>query len=265
MPDRSLLLTVLLLLLTAQTGRAATYHGSSGQLEASADFVVAGDDLIVTLTNTSSYDVTMPSEVLTAVFFDSATMLSLTRHSAVLGLDSNIVRVPEGVIGPPTGTEAGDSVGGEWAYRDDLPHDAFTQSQYGISSVGLADGADFGDVAWRFPGGNLEGPGTPDGLQYGIVPLADDLTTGNGGLRDRNLIQHQVVFTLSGLPDGFSVDAIENVYFKYGTSYDEGGYAATGITVDDDLSGPAPVPTPEALSAGAAALAAMMLRRRWGG
>jgi len=49
---------------------AVTFIGSSGNLSASADFSLVGNTLTVTLVNTSSHDVLVPTDVLTAVWFD---------------------------------------------------------------------------------------------------------------------------------------------------------------------------------------------------
>ena len=38
------------------------------------------------------------------------------------------------------------------------------------------------------------------------------------------MIKNAVVFTLGGLPGGFNVESISNVYFQYGTSLDEPRY-----------------------------------------
>src|SRR5262245_58630885 len=64
----------------------------SGPLSASAEFAVSGSSLVVTLTNTGTGDVLVPSDVLTAVLFDvSGTPLMLTRTSAVLAPGSSVL------------------------------------------------------------------------------------------------------------------------------------------------------------------------------
>lgn len=118
------------------------------------------------------------------------------------------------------GTDPGGVVGGEWAYKaglSGLPRGA-TQ---GISSSGL-DIFGPGDL---FPGNNLQGPNSPNGLQYGITSAGDISTLGNTPVTGANaLIHNSVVFTLSGLPEGFNPSdsgAITNVSFQYGTSLSE--------------------------------------------
>ena len=74
---------------------------------------LVGADLVVTLTNTSSSDVLVPADVLTAMFFDVVGFapLNLTPDKAVLG-DSAVV-----LFGPQP---AGGVVGGEWTYESGL-------------------------------------------------------------------------------------------------------------------------------------------------
>lgn len=188
-----------------------TFEGTAGDLAASVRFEVAGDDLIVTLTNTSMKDVPDSTAILTAVFFDirSNEPLSLTPVSAVLG--------PGSVVHFGT-TAAGGSVGGEWAFKVGLSG-APGGLAYGISSAGFGL---FG-AQDLFPGPNLQGPDSPNGLQYGITSAGDDLATGNVQVTGSNaLIQNAVVFTLSGLPNGFNPNGrITQVSWQYGTGLRE--------------------------------------------
>ena len=68
----SVWLLVPALLATAAPVQATpiTFAYSQGSLSGSATFDTVGGDLIVRLANTASADVLVPSEVLTAVFFD---------------------------------------------------------------------------------------------------------------------------------------------------------------------------------------------------
>jgi hypothetical protein len=187
-----------------------TFNGSDPTRSASVEFSVSGTTLNVVLTNTSANDVMNPSDVLTAVFFDiSGPALSLGRGSAVLGAGSTVWFGP---VGP------GGVVGGEWAYANGLSGAPFS-AQYGISSTGLNMFGP-GDV---FPGGNLEGPAEPDGLNYGLVSAGDNPATGNPPVTGAlPLIHNQVVFELTGLPAGFDPSmAISNVTFQYGTMLSE--------------------------------------------
>jgi MprA protease rhombosortase-interaction domain-containing protein len=188
-----------------------TFSASGGNRAASATFAASGSNLVVTLTNTSSADVLLPVDVLTAVFFDfGGSAPTLSRTSAVLGSGSAVL------FG---GTDPGNVVGGEWAYvtagLSGGPHN----SHYGISSTGVNLFGP-GDL---FPGSNLQGPSSPDGLQYGITSAGDDPATGNTPVTGTNaLIQNSVVFTLGNLPAGFDPSAtITNVSFQYGTSLED--------------------------------------------
>ncbi len=185
------------------------YSFTSGGLGASANFARSGSDLIVTLTNTGTADVMVPTDVLTAVYFDVAGNPALTRSSAMVPVTSEVYEIGSGALVTP-----GDRVvGGEWAFL----------IANGISSTGLGIFGP-GDL---FPGANLQGPSSPDGVQFGIIPTADNLTTGNGGISGSWMIRNTAVFTLGG----FNLEpntAISNVVFQYGTALDEPQY--TGHT-----------------------------------
>ena len=196
-----------LLLLSLFAGGQAfglTLSGSSGNLAASADFSIVGGNLQVILTNTSAFDVMIPADILTALFFDLDGSPALTSISAVLGVGSSVLF---GVSDP------GGVVGGEWAYGSGLSGAPGGAGQ-GISSSGLGL---FGGAT--FPGTNLQGPAAVDGMQYGIVSAGDNPLTGNAPVTGANaFIQNAVVFTLGGLPGDFSLDDISNVSFQYGTA-----------------------------------------------
>jgi hypothetical protein len=203
-----LVVTLIMIAGLAATTEATLFTGSSGNLNASADFEVSGVNLVVTLTNTSLSDVLVPVDVLTAVFFTLPGDPTLTRVSAALGAGSAVF------FG---GTDPGDVVGGEWAYLDGLVG-APGGADEGIGSAGFGLFGP-GDV---FPGTNLQGPGDPDGLQYGLTSAGDNTATGNSPVTgDFALIQNSVVFTLSGLTGGFDTSAITNVSFQYGTALTE--------------------------------------------
>lgn len=201
---------VLGLVITPVGATPITFTGSSGDLSASVTFDTSGTDLIVTLTNTSTADVLVPADVLTAVFFNIDGDPSLTPISAKICATCTVF------FG---GTDPGGVVGGEWAYNPDLSSGSLPGVNQGISSVGLGL---FGPGD-RFPGNNLQGPNSPNGLQYGITSAGDGPTTGNTPVTGSNaLIQNQVIFTLSGLPIDFDPStSISNVFFQYGTSLTE--------------------------------------------
>ncbi|MCC6322154.1 MAG: hypothetical protein IT438_12045 [Phycisphaerales bacterium] len=205
---------------------------SSGARAASATFDTSGTDLVITLTNTSSADAGVPSEMLTGIFFDIAgAALSLSRSSVLLDAGSIVLNDP---------APAGGIVGGEFGYRGGLagaPHGA----AYGVSSSGLGLFGP-GDL---FPGPDLEPPASPDGVQYGLTTASDPGNNNNGGA-SVPLIRNAVVITLGGLPANFDPFAsIHNISFQYGTGLDE-----------PNLYVPAPG------ASGLLALGALALRRR---
>lgn len=189
--------------LTGQA-QADLYTGSSGALSASVDFSINGSgQLVAVLTNTSTADVLVPSNVLTAVFFSSNA--ALTPVSAVITAGSTFLFDTVAPV-PVAG-----NVGGEWAYGSvSLPGVGAIQ---GISSSGFGL---FGNA--NFGGPNLQGPTAVNGLQYGITSAGDNTATGNRAVRGANaLIQNSVTFTFAA-GSGINLDSIRHVTFQYGTS-----------------------------------------------
>lgn len=216
-----------------------TVTGTSGLLNASARFENVGGSLRITLTNTSSADVMVPADILTAVFFDVISGEALTPVSALLS--GSVVHF---------GPNGGGNVGGEWAYGAGLAG-APGAATRGISSAGFGL---FGNA--NFGGGNLEGPTAVNGLNYGLSSTGDNPLTGNtpvtGGVP---LIQDHVVFTLSGISAMFDPAAsIRNVSFQYGTALSE-------PTVRGGDPG-GMIPLPSAASFGLIGFAAVAARRR---
>lgn len=190
---------------------AIVLSGSSGHRAASVEFTVSGSRLYVALTNTSTQDVVRPEDVLTAVFFRTTGDKHFNPFAATLCRDSHVFFGPDG----------GGNVSGEWAYRDDM-NGAPMGMTHGISSSGFGL---FGPHD-LFGGPNLQGPLSPDGLNYGITSAGDDLSTGNtpvtGGVP---LIKNSVCFTFT-CAEGFDPNSITHAYFQYGTSLDEPGFEA---------------------------------------
>jgi len=185
-----------------------SYSASNGSgLTATVTFeTTAGGNLIVTLTNTSSMDVLVPSQILTAVFFSLPGSVTPVSANVTSGSSVNNPSVA-GVAEFP-------SVSGEWAYKNGL---SVNGSNSGISSSGLGVFGP-GDV---FGSPNLDGPASPNGLQYGITSAGDDPTSGNAAVTGTALIQNSVTFTLSGWNPNWSLSQISNVWFQYGTSLSE--------------------------------------------
>ena len=186
--------------------------GTSGTLSATATFEASGTDLMVTLTNDSAFDVLIPVQVLTTVFFNMDDSISLTPVSASLG--------PGSVV--HFGSDGGGNVGGEWAYEEDLSGIlGHPDADRGIGSAGLSV---FGLTNFNGPNLNPPPPNpVTNGLDYGIVSKWDDISSGNAKVTGKvPLIQDSVVFELSGLPAGFDPSTdIYDVTFQYGTSLGE--------------------------------------------
>jgi hypothetical protein len=201
------IVTLVLFIAGPVSATPITFYGSDASRSASAAFDIVGGNLQVTLTNTSQNDALVPTDILTAVFFNMTGNPALTPLSATVAPGSLVLS---------GGTDPGNGVGGEWAYNKDLTGTPGGATQ-GISSTGLGL---FGPGN-LFPGTNLQGPASPDGVQYGITSAGDNPATGNGGLSGEGLVKNSVVFLLSGLQENFSLDQIANIQFQYGTALTE--------------------------------------------
>lgn len=187
-----------------------TFTGSdpSGR-SASVTFEATGSTLIVTLTNTSPLDTLVPSDLLTAVFFDIPVGIALSPVSATLAAGSTLVNYP--LTAPPT-----TDLSGEWAY-----HTIGVESRVGISSAGYGL---FGPQDRFNTESNLDGPASPDGMNFGIASADDDVDTGNRPLRVVPYIKNEVIFQLL---DSFDLDSISNVIFQYGTGLNEPSFSGS--------------------------------------
>lgn len=213
MKIRFALLAVTGLAIAASSANAAvTFNFSSGARSAQAVFNTSGSNLIITLTNTSMADALVPTDILTALFFNvSGGAISLSPVSAVLNPGSSIVGKSGAV--PSPSTEPGNAISSEWSYRGGISGPG--ASAYGISSTGIGI---FGPGDRFNTSSNLQGPTSPGGLQYGITSAGDDPSTGNGDYNGNALVKNSVIFTLSGLPGGFNLNRITDVTVLYGTS-----------------------------------------------
>src|SRR5262249_46575615 len=116
-------------------------------------------------------------------------------------------------------------LGGEWAYLSGLNQYSGNQ---GISSAGLGI---FGPGDRFRTDSNLEGPDSPDGLQYGITSGSDNPSTGNAAGTGANaLIQNSVVFKFSGAT-GLTAAQLSNVTFQYGTALDDVSFKGSVVPV----------------------------------
>ena len=226
------------------TASAVLWTGSNGTLEATADFTFSGGTLTVVLTNVSSADVTIGSQILTALFFSIDTSATLTPVSAILtnfgGPGASTV------FYDPDGQPAGGVVGGEWAYKTGLSG-APQGVNAGISSEAFSNRFGIADL---FPGPNLAGPLAPNGEQYGILSAGDNAATGNVSVNGQGgMIKNSVTFQLSGATAD-DLASIKDVSFQYGR-----------LLTNPNLVGNL-VPEPSTALLVAAGLVALAVRRR---
>lgn len=217
-PMKNLLATASCMAGMVANATPITFSGSSGNLAAEATFDVNGTSLVVTLVNTSTTDPKYATDILTGVIFNVAGSPNLNKDtgSAVLGSGSSVFH------GPTPSTDAGGVIGGEWGFVDNA-------AQYGASYAIYAAGYFSGTA--RFPGSNLQGPDSVDGLQYGITTLSDtQANDAPGNNMDQGLVKNSVAFTLPGLPSGFDPSlSISDVTFQYGTALGEGHFSGDPV------------------------------------
>jgi hypothetical protein len=176
-------------------------------LSAAATFSVSDLDLIVTLSNTGTFDPENANDILTGIFFTIDGDPELTPESADVASGSSVIahRLPPGFDG---------DVGSQWAYRNDLAG-APDGTDEGISSTSLKW---FGTKN-LFSKEKIKGFGSFGGISFGITTLDDLGGHDRGNLKNQALTQNSVVFTFSGLPNDFSLSEISDVTFQYGTSF----------------------------------------------
>jgi hypothetical protein len=203
---------------TGTCGTPTTTCGDSTHgnvLSASASFDLSGTTLTVTLDNTSTDPVVVPTDVLTGVFFD-LNAGTLTNGSAALSAGSKALNgdgtVDNGVV-----------VGDYWGYASGVSAHA---ENFAISATGAVNGlghANFGD------GSALQGVG--GGNVSGIASNANGGVTGKGPYFDSS-----VVFTFT-TSSGFTLsDLGSGVVFQYGTALSDTSFNGTKQ----------PTPVPEA-------------------
>lgn len=232
-------------------GASVVFGSTSASLAATASFNIIGGELEMVLSNTSTADTLVPSDVLTGVFFNLAGNPALTRLSAVA--DGPTYRGTTLVSG------AGTVLGGEWGYRNGL-------SQYGANSGISSSGLGLFGPHDLFPGPNLADSSSPGGMSYGLASAGDILSTGNGGLLSNELTHDSVTFVLGGLAPGFSLSNIGHVTFQYGTSLSEPHVAYSVMVVDSGgvahHTVPNAVPEPASLGLASLGLATILSVRR---
>jgi hypothetical protein len=188
-------------------------------VSASAIFDITGNDLTITLRNTSpsnsGQDVS--GSTLSGLFWDFTGNPNLTPFSATVASGSIIGASCSS--GNCTGVT---NVGGEFGYQaTSFPGGADRGiSSSGYVTTGLA--GNIGNFNNGLAGINLDDPASLDGINFGIVSAAPGFNPsgGNGGLASVPLIQDSVVFVLHGV-SGLLISDISHVSFQYGTALTE--------------------------------------------
>lgn len=252
----------------ASDGSTITLSGGSGIKSGEAVFDLTGTTLTITLTNTGDYSFDsdgqlVQTEVLSGILFNLPDGVTLTPVSVNLASGSTIV---QGTCDSTTGkgknkvTTTYDcsgvtNVSGEFAYNPDggLTYDA-----------ALGANGQVGGVNNLFPGVNLDDPNSPNGANFGIVPLGFVAGNGVGGLDTDPLIQNSVVFTLTVLGT-FDLAFLETQPFAfiYGTDYgDEVTSTSFTTTEEGDTTGVVPEPSSLVLLGLGLSMAAARLRSK---
>jgi MYXO-CTERM domain-containing protein len=181
-------------------------QGSGTNLAASVTFDLSGTTLKVTLQNTtlnSVGGVWHNADVLTAVYWNSASTSGATPVSAALGAGSTLVNTGGTAKPPPLGSQ--------WEYATTSPMTyAGVSINQGIGSSGLDI---FGSGNFSTPGNHLDGSG------WGIISTSDTIPA-DGALNTSPFVQDTVVFSLT-VPQGTTLDDVDNVVFQFGTSSSE--------------------------------------------
>ena len=213
-----LLVAVWLGTTAAASGGSVQVVISVGDLVGRVTFDQDGQNLLVTLENIAPSGATCPEEVLTGVYFDLLGLTSeqlgdLVRVRAVLTPGSVVVNPVSG-----DGLDTNDEVGAEYGFGHELP--SGLPGRMVISAVGLDD---YIGPPHLFPGENLWGPPSdaPDGLGYGIISGLGPMA--NAKVQEVPLVQNGVIFTLSGLPEGFVLHEspvhVQVAALNYGTEF----------------------------------------------
>lgn len=203
-------------------------------VSASAMFDFSGNDLTITLQNTSPLNtgVDVPGSTLTGFFwrFIDGVNPALTPVSATVAPASSILGTCDVVscLGLS-------NVGGEFGFGYQaigFPGGA----KWGIASSGYLSSGLPGNLG-NFGGINLDNPASLDGINFGIVSAANGFNP-NGGLEAVPVIQDAVVFVLSGV-NGLDISSLPDMpgNFQYGTSFSELNVLdAPGIQVPEPAS-----------------------------
>lgn len=254
-PRRAVCIVLWLAFAAASWATELTVTGTAGSREAAIEFKMNGNQLWITLSNTSAAGGLYPTDMLGGVFFDVANDPILTPEWARVDTGSCLIYPGDtGCTSPEPGPVDGNmNIGGEWAYRQytsGSPSPVPTGQRYGIGAVGLGF---FGSPGWSTPGPNIAGQVAIGGGDFSLAPQGGIPSGANGGLTaNAPYIRYSAVFAFTP-PAGFDPSAeIRNVRFQYGTDFSESSI----------LADPVPEPATLALIGGGLIGFGVVLRRR---
>lgn len=201
------------------TGANSTSQNALAATAVFDDSLINSGKLTVTLTNTKG--VSVPSDILTSVFWDYAgSPLNLSLTSATGSKVTDYVTTTTGNGKNATTTTTLNTTSNvdllgslnEWKFASSKSSSLSGISEhYGLGTAGL---------------GIFQGGGGQQ-FNYGIIGGYN--ANANDPVKQAPLVNNSVTFTLSGLSSSFDITKINNVRFQYGTSLSEASITqATG-------------------------------------
>lgn len=233
------------LLMVPVAASAVTYtlNATSGgyNYKASAVFTYSGSMLTLVLTNTQTSNAVPAgnAQVLTGLFWNMTGSVG-AGSTAVLTGGSSYVDGNGNAIGAP-----GDTAAQHWAHKAGSTSWSGNTVNYGVGAAGFGH---FGDSnAFQSGGSNP----VLNGVDWGLVG-----GNWNMGGNQSPLILSSMTFNFN-VGNGFNLSSLKNVYFQYGSGFNE----FRGF--DDEFPPDEVVPEPASMAiAGFAAAAAISGRRR---
>lgn len=227
-------------------------NGNSGNplsAEVTFDDMINPGNLTVTLTNLNGASV--PSDVLTGLFWDitgdPALLLNSATAANVISQPTNLTNVNlqsaprQGITGGGSGPRV------EWGF-------AFNSSGLGGGSVSTQVTQHYGLGTAGFgisPSFNLTG-----GQQFNYGIIAQKNANANPQVSGGTFVDDSAVFVLS-IPLNFDLNAIQNVRFQYGTALGEPSFPGEEIPPEEPE-----VPEPSTMAGLAFFLGGLMLTRK---
>jgi len=218
---------------TSAKAETKLFTGTDGTRSAVAAFEYSGgSNFTMLVTNDSPYDGKDETYMISAIFFNVKNNPTINMTAADVAPGSDLyafdawkegkgptaINHPAGVITPAPSLMAD----GHWQFVDKtigMPYG----TRYGVGGAGFTI---FGSGA--------------DGSDY-CITQAGDITRGNSGVKDP-VVRGSALFTFSGVPTGFTLNNITDVYFQYGTDINDNHLQGTPPA--------APVPEPAFMQLG---------------